>query len=69
MVVRKRGLNIKRHTISYLVGNSWCSRRDAVSLAKKGKIAGVKVARNGDVEFITSLRGHTRLYDLPTVVR
>jgi len=69
MVIRKRGLNIKRHTTSYLVGNSWRSRKEAVKLAKAGRVDGVRVGTKQGVEFITSLSGYPNLYDLPAVVR
>ena len=69
MVIRKRGLNIKRHTTSYLVGNAWRTRREAVKLAKKGRIDGVRVGTKEGIEFITSLPGYPNLYDLPAVVR
>ena len=69
MVIRKRGLNVKRHTNAYLVGNQWRTRKEAVSLAKKGRIDGVRVGTKEGVEFITSLTGYPNLYDLPAVVR
>ena len=69
MVIRKRGLNTKRHTTSYLVGNAWRSRKEAVQLAKRGKVDGVRVGTKEGVEFITSLPGYPNLYDLPAVVR
>ena len=69
MVIRKRSLNTKRHTTGYLVGNQWRTRREAVKLAKKGRIDGVRVGTKENVEFITSLTGYPNLYDLPAVVR
>lgn len=69
MVIRKRGLNVKRHTTSYLVGNQWRTRKEAVKLAKQGRIDGVRVGTKENVKFITSLPGYPNLYDLPAVVR
>ena len=69
MVIRKRSLTTKRHTNGYLVGNQWRTRKEAVKLAKNGKIDGVRVGKKENVEFITSLPGYPNLYDLPTVVR
>ena len=69
MKIRKRGVDIKRHTRSYLVGNSWVSRAKAVQLAKSGKIDGVKAYKRDGISFIKSLPSHTRLYDLPEVIR
>lgn len=66
MKVRKRGVDIKRHTTSYLVGNRWISRAKATSLAKEGKVDGVTVV-NG--KYIQSKRDHTNLYDLPVTLR
>lgn len=69
MVIRKRSLSVKRHTTGYLVGNQWRTRREAVRLAKKGRIDGVRVGTKEGVEFITSLTDYPNLYDLPAVVR
>lgn len=69
MKIRKRGIDIKRHTKSYLVGNSWVSRSKAVQLAKSGRIDGVRAYKRSGVSFIKSLPSHTKLYDLPVVVR
>ena len=66
MKVRKRGVNVKRHTTSYLIGNRWVSRAKATSLAKEGKVDGVIVV-NG--RYIQSKTSHTNLYDLPVMLR
>ena len=68
MVIRKRKTNTKRHTLSYLVGNQWVSRKEAVSLAKKGRVDGVTVVSSNGQESLRSLPGYTRLYDLPISV-
>jgi len=69
MVIRKRSLNVKRHTTGYLVGNQWRTRKEAVKLAKKDRIDGVRVGTKEGIEFITSLPGYPNLYDLPAIVR
>ena len=69
MQIHSRGVNTKRHTVSYKVGNRWLPRTNVVKLARQGRIDGVSVRRGGnDGHFITSLPGTTRLYDLPTRV-
>jgi hypothetical protein len=70
MKIRKRGTNVKRHTVSYLVGGKWQTRTQTVKMAKKGKIEGVGVYRRNDgITYIRSLPGCVNLYDLPSVVR
>lgn len=69
MIVRKRSIDTDQHTTGYLVGNQWRTRKEAVKLAKKGKIEGVRVGTKGHIEYITCLNGYPRLYDLPEVVR
>ena len=69
MKIRKRGVNTKRHTTHYLVGNSWVSRAKAVQLADRGKIDGVRAYKRDGISYIQSLPSHVRLYDLPEVVK
>ena len=66
MKVRKRGVDVKRHTTSYLIGNRWVSRAKATRLAKEGRVDGVTVVKG---RYIISKRNHTNLYDLPTMLR
>lgn len=69
MKVQARGVNVKRHTISWKVGGKWRSRAEVVQLAKKGKVDDV-VLRSGsnDEMHIAATRNATNLYDLPTKV-
>lgn len=65
MKIQTRGVNVKRHTIAYKVGGQWRTRKEAVRLARKGRIEGVTTRRGGNDElFLVSLPGHPRLYDL-----
>ncbi len=68
MMIYKRVVSTKRHTIGYMItGVGQVSRREAVRLAKAGKIKGVRVARSPQGEYITSSTSRN-LYSLPTVV-
>jgi hypothetical protein len=69
MKVQARGVNVKRHTISWKIGGKWRSRAEAVRLAKKGKVDNVVVRRGSNDEMHIS--GHPfrmKLYNLPTKV-
>jgi hypothetical protein len=69
MKVQARGVNIKRHTILWKIGGQWRTRREAVRLAKRGKVENVMLRRGGNDEMhIVATRGATNLYDLPTTV-
>ena len=68
MVIQKRKVNTKRHTTGWKIGGKWHTRSQAVRLAKRGKVDGVRVGTKGNIEFITSLAGYPNLYDLPAVV-
>lgn len=68
MKIQKRGVNSKRHTVSYKLGGRWYTRNQAVALAKAGKIEGVSVRRMNGISYIQSKPGHTMLYDLPISV-
>ena len=64
MKIQMRKVDTKRHTIGYKIGGRWHTRKQAVKLAKKGSIDGVRAYSKDGVDFIQSLPGHTRLYDL-----
>jgi len=66
MKVRKRGVDVKRHTTSYLIGNRWVSRAKATILAKEGRVDGVTVVSG---KYLVSKPNHTNLYDLPIMLR
>ena len=68
MVIQKRRVNTKRHTTGWKIGGKWYSRSQAVSLAKRGKVDGVRVGNKEGIQYITSITGYPNLYDLPSVV-
>lgn len=68
MKVQKRGMNTKRHTTMWKIGGKWVNRKNACDMAKKGKIDGVTICRGENGNYIKSLPGNPRLYDLPSVV-
>jgi hypothetical protein len=65
MKIRKRRTNSQDHTLGYLVGNKWETRKQAIQLAKKGKISNVSVCGNGKTQHLRGVDG-LKLYDLPT---
>lgn len=72
MKITKRSVNTKRHTTGYLVGGRWMTRAQAVRLASKGKIDGVRVCSfrgSNDEKYIAALPGYATLYDLPVRVQ
>ena len=68
MVIQKRRTNTKRHTVGWKIGGKWYTRSQAVRLAKRGKVDGVRVGTKQGIEFITSMGGYPNLYDLPSIV-
>lgn len=67
-MIYKRIVSTKRHTIGYMVtGVGRISRREAVRLAKAGKIKGVRVAKGPGGEYISSSTSRN-LYSLPVVL-
>jgi hypothetical protein len=68
MMIYKRVVSTKRHTVGYMVtGVGQVTRNEAVKLAKAGKIKGVRVARGSQGEYITSNTSRN-LYSLPVVL-
>ena len=68
MKIQMREVDVKRHTTGYKIGGKWHTRRQAVQLAKKGKIDGVSAYKRAGIDYIQSLPGHRNLYDLATRV-
>lgn len=69
MKLQGRIVNTKRHTVGYKIGGRNRSRKEAVQLAKQGKVEGVYLRRGGNDEYhIVALPGHTNLESLPTRV-
>lgn len=68
MMIYKRIVSTKRHTIGYMItGVGQVTRKEAVRLTKAGKIKGVRVAKGSQGEYITSSTSRN-LYSLPTVL-
>jgi len=68
MMIYKRVVSTKRHTVGYMVtGLGQVSRSEAVRMAKAGKIKGVRVAKGPQGEYITSNTSRN-LYSLPVVL-
>ena len=68
MRITKRGTNAKRHTVSYLVGGKWRTRRETAELARRGKIEDVYACRTVRGFHVQARPGSPRLYDLPICV-
>ena len=65
MKVQKRRINSQTHTLGYLVGGQWRTRKQAIQLAKKGKISDVSVCGSGKTQHLRGTNG-LKLYDLAT---
>ncbi len=65
MKVRKRRINSQDHTLAYKCGGKWYTRKEAVQLAKKGKISNVSVCGSGKTQHLRGVQG-LKLYDLET---
>lgn len=65
MKIRKRRTNSQDHTLGYLVGNSWRTRKEVVQLAKQGRIEGVRVVGSGSTQHVRGIMP-IKLYNLPT---
>ncbi len=65
MKIQKRRINSQNHTLSYKCGGKWYDRKQAVSLAKKGKISDVSVCGSGKTQHLRGVQGF-KLYDLET---
>ena len=52
MKITKRSVNTKRHNVAFKIGGTWRTRREAVSLARKGKIEGAHVCEGPTCSYI-----------------
>ena len=67
--INKRIVSTKSHTIGYiLTGGKEVTRKQAVTMANRGQINGVRVATGPNGSYIQSSTSR-RLYDLPTIRR
>jgi hypothetical protein len=65
MKIQKRKVNSQDHTLGYKIGGKWYTRKQAVSLAKKGKVSNVSVCGKGSTQHLRGARGFS-LYGLKT---
>ena len=68
MTISKRVLNKKRHTVGFIISGTEYSRAQAIKLARKGEISGVRVAKGSQGPYLVSAT-KTSLYSLPTTVQ
>ena len=55
MRITKRSVDVKRHNKRWLVGGKWRTRKQAVSLARDGKINDVVICRGTTGHYIRSM--------------
>ena len=63
--IHRRILNNKRHIVGYVItGNKKVTRKQAVDLAKKGQISGIRIVKGPNGEYLQSTTKRS-LRDLP----
>tara|TARA_B100000614_G_scaffold262915_1_gene301194 strand:- start:20022 stop:20288 length:267 start_codon:yes stop_codon:yes gene_type:complete len=68
MRINRRIVNSKRHTTGYIVtGGRRITRAQAVRMARKGELSGVRAIQGNGVSYIQSTTNRS-LYDLPIEV-
>jgi len=65
MRISRRVVNVKRHTVGYMIGGKMQSVSQTRRLAAAGRVAGVQVVGN----HVQARPGRRRLSDLPTTLR
>lgn len=65
MKIQKRKVNSQDHTLGYKIGGKWYTRKQAIGLAKRGKISNVSVCGSGQTQHLRGVQGLT-LYELET---
>ena len=65
MKIQKRRINSQDHTLGYMVGGKWRTRKQAIQIAKQGKIDHVTVCGSGKTQHLRGVEG-LKLYDLET---
>lgn len=68
MTISKRILNKKRHTVGFVISGTEYTRAQAIKLARKGEISGVRVAKGPQGPYLVSST-KTSLYSLPTTLQ
>lgn len=68
MRIYRRVVNPKRHTVGYMVsGHGKVTRNQAIKMASKGDISGVRIARGQSGKYLVSTTSKG-LYELPITV-
>ena len=65
MKIQKRRVNSQDHTIGYKIGGKWYTRRQAIQLARKGRVDNVSICGIGRTQHLRGIQG-LKLYDLKT---
>lgn len=66
--INRRVLNTKRHTVGYVItGNKQVTRSQAVTLAQRGQLSGVRIVKNGKTSYLQSTTKRS-LQDLPVTM-
>lgn len=66
--INRRILNTKRHTVGFVItGGRRITREQAVVLARRGELSGVRIVRGPTGEYVQSTTSRS-LQDLPTVI-
>ena len=69
MQIKKRLVNTKKHTLGFMIGGKWRTRKQAVVLAERGKISDVIVRKSPYGKYISAVPDTPRLSDLPETHR
>jgi plasmid maintenance system antidote protein VapI len=66
--INRRILDTKRHTVGYVItGNKRITRKEAVRLAKRNQISGVRIVNGQTSDYLMSTTKRS-LQDLPIVI-
>jgi len=68
LTVTKRIVDSKRHTVGYVINDSHVGRDEAVLLATRNWIKGVKIKKTGNNSYLMGDGEHS-LYSLPILVK
>ena len=67
MKITKRSVNTKRHNVAFKIGGTWRTRREAVNLARSGKIDGAHVCQGPTCSYIRMSKGFTPIDEMEAV--
>jgi hypothetical protein len=65
MKIQKRRVNSQDHTLGYKIGGKWYTRKQAIYLAKQGRVSDVSVCGSGRTQHLRGIQGFS-LYGLDT---